>query len=239
MFKVAAISMMLITVAAHAATEHHTPYFKVINEGDTAQVFPLKADLPTKLWTKACRKALSYPLRVQKQQQLAKEVNLPLPETVNYVTSELTDYQEEKIESGLSCHGKITETKKDLGKARLALINAWWALEQSKTSFLKPLLRISMATQATRNDSIVLIAKQAGGKKEQKIFEHQVDSTHLLLNKSKAAMASFWLEQGKHKQASNILAQCDSQQCYQLQYKANKQKELQDEKTADDLSSYF
>jgi len=39
----------------------------------------------------------------------------------------------------------------------------------------------------------------------------------------------FWFEQGNYKQASNILAQCDSKPCYQLQ----------DKETADDLSSYF
>jgi len=60
-----------------------------------------------------------------------------------------------------------------------------------------------------------------------------------LLNESKAYMAHFWLEQGKHKQANDILAQCDSKPCYQLQYKVKRQKELQDEETADDLSSYF
>jgi len=239
MLKAAIITMMLITVAAHAATEHHTPYFKVVNEGNTAQVFPLKDNVPSKLWAKACRKALSYPLRVQKQQDLATELNLSLPKTINHATSKLTDYQEEKISGGLSCTGKVVETEAELGKATLALMNAWWALEQNKKSLLKPLLRISMANSTTRNDAIVLIAKQTGGEKGQKIFERQVDSETLLLNSSKAAMANFWLEQGQHKSAINILANCDSQQCYQLQYKANIQKELQDEKTADDLSSYF
>jgi hypothetical protein len=85
----------------------------------------------------------------------------------------------------------------------------------------------------------VLIAKQTGGKKGQEIFENQVNSAALLLNNSKAAMANYWLEQGNYKSAIEILARCDSQQCYQLQHKANIQKELQDEETADDLSSYF
>lgn len=237
MLKVALLSM---TVAANAAaTVHQTPYFKVVNEGNTAKVFPLKDNVPAKFWPKACRKALSYPLRVQKQQNLAKELNLSLPETINHATSELTDYREEKISGGLSCSGKVLETEAELGKATLALMNAWWALEQNKKSFLKPLLRISMANATTRNDAIVLIAKQTGGEKGQQIFEHQVNSTALLLNKSKAAMASFWLDQREYASAINILAHCDSQQCYQLQHKANIQKELQDEETADDLSSYF
>jgi len=234
------VALMSMAVAANAAaTVHQTPYFKVVNEGNTAQVFPLKDDVPSKLWAKACRKALSYPLRTQKQQNLAKELNLPLPETINHATSKLTDYQEEKISGGLSCSGTVVETEAELGKATLALMNAWWALEQKEKSFLKPLLRISVANPTTKNDAIVLIAKQAGGEKGQKIFAHQVDSTKLLLNNSKAAMANFWFEQGKYKAAINTLAHCDSQQCYQLQYKANIQKELQDEKTADDLSSYF
>lgn len=239
MFKRVAIAMMLITVPAHAETEYHSPYFKVINKGNAAQVFPLKAQLPTKLWTKACRKALSYPLRVQKQQQLAKELNLALPDTINYATTELTDYQEEKIEGSLRCTGKIVEIQAELGKARLALMNAWWAITQNKKSFLKPLLRISMSIPATKNDAIVLIASQTGGQKGEKIFKQQVNNHHLLLNESKATVAKFWLEQGKHQTASSILAQCDSQHCYQLKHTANKQKELQDEKTADNLSSYF
>lgn len=237
MLNVAIVSM---AVAANpAATVHQTPYFKVSNQGNTAQVFPLKAELPRKLWKKACSKALSYPLRVEKQQLLAKELNLVLPKEINYATSHLSDYQEQKIEGGLSCSGKVEETKVELGKATLALMNAWWALEQDKTNLLKPLLRISMSNSATRNDSIVLIATQTGGEKGQKIFSQQVNSSNLLLNESKAAMANFWLEQGQYKPAINVLASCDSQACYQLQSKANIQKELQDEKTADDLSSYF
>ena len=234
------VALMSMAVAANAAaTVHQTPYFKVVNEGSTAQVFPLKDNVPSKFWAKACRKALSYPLRVQKQQSLAKELNLPLPNTINHVTSELTDYQEEKISGGLSCTGKIVETEAELGKATLALMNAWWALEHKEKSFLKPLLRISMANSVTRNDSIVLIATQTGGEKGNTIFKAQVDSTRLLLNKSKAATANFWLEQEKYQLAMDILAHCNSQQCYQLQSKANIQKERQDEKTADDLSSYF
>lgn len=237
MLKVALMSMAVVANAA--ATVHQTPYFKVVNKGNTAQVFPLKDNVSRKLWGKACRKALSYPLRVQKQQLLAKELNLSLPKTISYATSELTDYQEEKVEGGLSCTGNIEETEPEFGKATLALMNAWWSLEQNEKRFLKPLLRISMANSATRNDSIVLIATQTGGEKSEKIFKYQVDSTTLLLNKSKAAMANFWLEQGKYQLAIDILAHCNSQQCYQLHYKVKTQKELQDEKTADDLSSYF
>jgi hypothetical protein len=237
MLKVALMSMAVVGNAA--ATVHQTPYFKVVNEGKTAQVFPLKDNVPRKLWGKACRKALSYPLRVQKQQQLAQELNLPLSETINYATSELTDYQEEKISGGLSCTGNIEETEPELGKAILALTNAWWSFEQNEKRFLKPLLRISMANTATRNDSIVLIATQTGGEKSEKIFKSQVDSKTLLLNKSKAAMANFWLEQGGYQSAIDITAHCNSQQCYKLHNKAKTQKELQDEKTADDLSSYF
>lgn len=237
MLKTALISM--VVAANAAATVHQTPYFKVVNEGNTAQVFPLNDNVPSKLWLKACRKALSYPLRTQKQQHLAKELSLLLPETINHATSELTDYQEEKISGGLSCTGKVVETEAELGKATLAIMNAWWALEQNENDFLKPLLRISMANVVTRNDAIVLIAKQTGGEKGRKIFELQVNSKALLLNNSKAAMANFWIEQEKYKSAIDLLAHCDSQQCYQLQYKAKVQKDLQDEKTADDLSSYF
>lgn len=234
------VALMSMTVAANAAaTVHQTPYFKVVNEGNTAKVFPLKDNVPSKLWAKACRKALSYPLRIQKQQSLAKELSLALPETINHATSELTEYQEEKISDGLSCTGKVVEIDTELGKATLALMNAWWALEQNEKSFLKPLLRISMANAITRNDAIVLIAKQTGGNKGQKIFENQVNSAALLLNKSKAAIASYWLEKGDYKSAIDILSHCNTQQCYQLQIKAKIQKEFQDEKTADDLSSYF
>ena len=231
--------MVFITVAAHAATEHHTPYFKVINQGNTAKVFPLKTDLPVKIWKKVCRKALSYPLRLKKQQQLAKELNLTLPEHINYATSKLTNYQEQKIDGGLSCNGTIEEIKIEQGRAVLALMNAWWAVKENKKSFLKPLLSISISNPETKNDALVLIASETAGQKGQYIFKQQVNSNNLLLNESKASMANFWLVQGKYKQASNILAQCDSQLCYQLQYKAKMQKELQDEKTADDLSSYF
>jgi hypothetical protein len=239
MLKVTIIPMLLITVAAHAATEHQTPYFKVVNDGNTAQVFPLKAGLPAKIWNKACRKALSYPLRVNKQRQLSKELDLPLPDTINYATSELTEYKEQKIEGGLTCNANIEETKTDLGRARLALMNAWWAIEQNKKGFLQPLLRISMSNPLTKDDSMVVIASQTSIQKGHKILTEQVNSNNLLLNESKASMAKFWLEQGNHKQASNILTQCDSQLCYQLQYKANIQKELYDEKTANNLSSYF
>ncbi|MBA6389915.1 hypothetical protein H4J38_03875 [Colwellia sp. BRX10-3] len=235
----AAAVLSVSVVASSAATVHHTPSFKVINQADTAQVFPLNADLPTRLWVKACRKALSYPLRVQKQQQLAEQLNLALSDSINYATSHLSNYHDQKIEGGLSCSGTIKETEPELGKARLALMNAWWALEQGENSFLKPLLRLSMVNSATRNDAIVLIATKTGGEKGKGIFEHQVDGSNLLLNQSKAALANFWIEQGSYQSAIDILANCDSKQCYQLQRKVNTQKELQDEKTADDLSSYF
>ncbi|MCJ8296436.1 MAG: hypothetical protein MJK15_18720 [Colwellia sp.] len=233
-------AMLSVTIAASsAAIVHHTPAFKVINQADSAQVFPLNTDLPARLWTKACRKALSYPLRVLKQQQLAKQLNLALSDKINYATSHLSDYQDQKIEGGLSCSGKVNETKPELGKATLALMNAWWALEQGETSFLKPLLRLSIAHSATRNDAIVLIASQNGGQKGKEIFEEQVDGTSLLLNASKAALASFWIEQGDHQPAIDILAHCDSKLCYQLQLKVNLHKELEEEETADDLASYF
>jgi hypothetical protein len=231
--------LALTVVASSATTVHHTPSFKVINQANSAQVYPLNTELPARLLEKACRKALSYPLRVQKQQQLAKQLNLALSEKINYATSHLSDYQEQRIEGGLRCSGKIKETQADLGEATLALMNAWWALEQGATGFLKPLLRISMANSATRNDSIVLIASQTGDKKRQEIFDKHIDNTSLLLNESKAALASFWLENGQYQSAIDVLAQCDSNQCYQLQGKVNMQKELQDEETADDLASYF
>ncbi len=233
-------AMLSITVVASSAeTVHHTPFFKVTNQADSAQVFPLNSGLSTRLWSKACRKALSYPLRVKKQQQLAQQLNLALPEKINYATTQVSNYQDQRIDGGLSCSGKVKETKTGLGKATLALINAWWALEQGKTDFLKPLLRLSMENSVTRNDSMVLIATQTGGPKGQAIFEQKIDGTNLLLNASKAAFASFWLEQGNYQFAIDMLAQCDSQQCYQLQRKVNTQKELQDEETADNLASYF
>jgi len=231
--------LSVAVVASPVTTVHHTPFFKVINQAESAEVFPLNAELPTRLWKKACRKALSYPLRVRNQQQLAKQLNLALPENINYATSHLSDYQDQRIEGGLSCSGKVKETDPDLSKATLALMNAWWALEQGETSFLKPLLRLSMVNSATRNDSIVLIATQTGGQKGQEIFEQKVKGASLLLNASKAALASFWLEQGNYQPAIDILADCDSKQCYQLQREVKMQKELQDEKTADDLASYF
>lgn len=239
MLKSATLALSLTVVANSAATVHHTPSFKVINKDNSAQVFPLNTELPVQLWKKACRKALSYPLRLRKQQQLAEQLNLALPEKINFATSELSNYQEQRIEGGFSCSGDIKETKPELGQATLALMNAWWAMDQGKNSFLKPLLRISMENPLTRNDSIVLIASHTGGEKGQKIFAQQVDSTNLLLNESKAAVAIFWLKQQRHQHAIDVLAHCDSNQCYQLQRKANKQKELQDEKTADDLTSYF
>jgi hypothetical protein len=233
-------AMLSVTVAAtSAATVHHTPYFKVINQADSAEVFPLNAELPTRLWKNACRKALSYPLRVQKQQELAEQLNLALSEKINYANIHLSDFQDQRIEGGLSCSGKVKEIQPNLGKATLALMNAWWALEQDETSFLKPLLRLSMANSATRNDSIILIATQTGGQKGQEIFKHQVEGTNLLLNASKAALANFWLEQGNYQPAINMLEHCDSQQCYELQRKVKLKKELQDEETADDLASYF
>lgn len=235
----AAAALSVTVVASSAITVHHTPSFKVINQADTAQVFPLNAELSSRLWAKACRKALTYPLRMKNQQQLAKQLSLALPDAVNYATSHLSDYQDQKIEGGLSCSGKIEEITPELAKATLALMNAWWALEQGESSFLKPLLRLSMAHSATRNDAIVLIATQTGGEKGKEIFEQQVDQSSLLLNQSKAALANFLIEQGSYQSAIDILANCDSKQCYQLQSKVNQQKELQDEKTADDLSSYF
>lgn len=234
-----AAALSVTVAAASAATVHHTPSFKVINQADTAQVFPLNADLPTRLWAKACRKALTYPLRVKNQQQLAQQLNLALPDTINYATSHLSDYQDQKIDGGLRCSGKIEAITPELAQATLALMNAWWALEQGESSFLKPLLRLSMANSATRNDAIVLIATQTGGEKGKEIFEQQVNQGSLLLNQSKAALASFLIEQGHYQSAIDTLASCDSKQCYQLQSKVNHQKELQDEKTADDLSSYF
>lgn len=233
-------AMLTVTVTATSAVSvHHTPYFKVINQAESAQVFPLNAELPSRLWEKACRKALSYPLRVQKQRELAEQLNLALSEKINYATSHLSDYQDQRIEGGLSCSGKVKETEPDLSKATLALINAWWALEQGETSFLKPLLRLSMANSATRNDSIILIATQTGGQKGQEIFEQQVEGTNLLLNESKAALANYWLEQGSYQPAIDMLAHCDSKQCYELQREVKLKKELQDEETADDLASYF
>ncbi|TWX56861.1 hypothetical protein [Colwellia hornerae] len=234
-----AAMLSVSVVATSAATVHHTPSFKVVNQAESAQVFPLNTELPFRLWKKACHRALSYPLRVEKQQQLAKQLNLTLPDKINYATSHLSNYQEKRIEGGLSCSGLVTETKPDLNKAMLALINAWWALEQGETKFLKPLLQLSMANLATRNDSIILIASQTGGKKGKEIFEQQANDINLLLNASKAALASFWLEQGNYQPAIDMLANCDSKTCYQLQRKVNMQKELKDEQTADDLASYF
>jgi hypothetical protein len=231
--------LSITVVAASAPTVHHTPSFRVINRPDSAQVFPLNANIPTKLWKKACRKALSYPLKVRKQQLLAKQLNLDLPKGVYFVNSQLTDYQENKIDNGINCSGKVKEVSPDLGRSTLALMNAWRALEQEKIEFLKPLLQISMANDATRNDAIVLIATHEGGSKRQGILEQQADDTKLLLDDSKIALSDFWIEQGKYQSALDLLKDCDHPQCYQLQRKVSREKELQDEKTADDLASYF
>ena len=231
--------LSITVVASSAPTVHHTPSFRVINRADSAQVFPLNANTPTKLWKKACRKALSYPLKVRNQQLLAKLLNLDLPKEIYFVKSQLTDYKEKINGDSISCSGKIKEVEPELGRSTLALMNAWWALEQGKIEFLKPLLQISMANSVTRNDAIVLIATHEGGSKRQSILEQQVDDTKLLLDDSKIALSNFWVEQGKYQPALDLLKGCEHSLCYQLQRKVSKEKELQDEKTADDLASYF
>lgn len=237
MLKAALFSLAVAT--NNVETVHQTPFFKVVNKNNSAQVFPLDSELSVKLWSKACRKALFYPLGKNNQEQLAKQLNLPLPDTISYVTSKLTHYKEEKIDGGLSCSGNIKETNAERNKAILALTNAWWAFSKNKSKFLKPLLRISMANSATTNDSIALIAIHTKGNKGLKILETQVNSEKLLLNESKIEVANFWFERGKYQRSIKVLYNCKTDQCENLKKKAKLKKELKDNEGDDSLSRYF
>ncbi|MFQ3209970.1 MAG: hypothetical protein ACI8SC_000834 [Colwellia sp.] len=238
MKRVILLVIALMTSATSVAAGQ-SAFFEVVLQGEWLRVTPKKNSLPYTTLQAACRNALSEPLRIAKQQALATELKLTLPETIAYAETEISHYIEKKESNTLLCKGDVVEVNIDYSKSVLALMNAWWYVNQNQKSVLKSLLRVAMTQPDVQTDAIVLIATQIGGVKGFAILSNKVGDTPLILPQSQLAASQLWMENNKFKQALSIITTCQKVECNRLRLKIINREELYDEKTVDDLSSYF
>lgn len=237
-FVIALLTITLLTSATVVAAGS-SAFFAVVAQGEWLKVTAKKDSLPYTALQAACRNALAEPLRIAKQQALATELNIALPDTIAYAETKISHYIEKKESKSLLCKGDVVEINNDYAKSVLALMNAWWFVDQNQKSALKSLLRIAMAQAEVQPDAIVLIAAQTGGAKGFAILTNKVADTQLILPQSQLAAAQLWLDNNKFKQALNIITSCQKVACNRLRLKIIDKKDRYDEQTVDDLSSYF
>lgn len=235
------VILLLISWMSVATSVAATPsaFFDVVSQGEWLKITAKKQSLPYTALQAACRDALTEPIRIAKQQALATELSLALPETITYAETTISHYREKKDGKALLCQGDVTEINSDYAKSILALMNAWWYVNKDEKTALKPLLRIAMREAATQADAIALIATQTGGTKGLAILTNKVGDAALILPQSQLAAAQLWLVNSKFTQALNSITTCQTVECNHLRLKIIDKKEQHDEQTVDDLSSYF
>lgn len=238
MNRVILLVMALMTSATSVAAGQ-SAFFEIVPQGEWLKVTPKKESLPYAAVQAACRNALSEPLRITKQQALATELKLSLSDTIAYAETKISNYVEKKESKTVLCKGDVVEVNHDYSKSVLALMNAWWYVNQNQKSALKPLLRVAMTQLEVQPDAIVLIATQTGGAKGFAILSNKVGNTQLILPQSQLAASQLWLENNKFKQALSVIATCQKVECNRLRLKIMDKKDRYDEQTVDDLSSYF
>jgi len=231
--------VIALMTSANSVAASQSAFFEVVLHGEWLRVTPKKDYLPYATLQAACRNALSEPLRIAKQQALATEMKLALPETIAYAETKISHYIEKKESNTLLCKGDVVEVNIDYSKSVLALMNAWWYVNQNQKSALKPLLRVAMDQPKVQPDAIVFIATQTGGAKGFAILSNKVGDTQLILPQSQLAASQLWLENKKFKQALSIITTCQKVECNHLRLKIIDKKDRYDEQTVDDLSSYF
>ena len=215
--------------------EYKTTFYSAQVNGQYARVKALKSNAKQAL-DNACRKALTLPERNKIKIALARKLNITLPDSVYFMESELTDYKQEKQEEWLVCTGKVTPADTAINEAGLAITAAWWISEQQDKTNLRPLLKVAMSHPSTMSDAVALAADQSPQNERIEYLDKYLVAEELKIDAAKVSVAQVWLNNQRYKQVLSLMEKCESVDCKRLSMIAQAEYE---QRTADDLSSYF
>ncbi|WP_419148678.1 hypothetical protein [Pseudoalteromonas 'SMAR'] len=232
------VSLALVAMAtfdSEQTLKEQSGFFISQVNGEYARVMATKPNAKHAL-EKACRHALTLPYRNQVREDLAKQLSIKLPEKVSFIQATISDYQQEKQDQWLTCTGKVVTADDDTNLAGLALRAAWKVSSEESKLSLRPLLRVAMNHHSSTSDAVALIAQQSPKNERLPYLDKYLIASELQLDQAKAAVAQIWFNNQRFQQTMELAQRCESIACRKLFLAAQTEYE---QRTADDLSSYF
>lgn len=218
--------------------EQTTAFFVSQAYGDSARVKALKS-VPKPALVKACRHALTLPMRREIKTSLASKLNVDLPETIDFIQADITNFKQDYRDPWLVCSGLVTVTEPELNEAGLAIRLAWFSVKNKDNSILRPLIAIAMKHPMTQADAVALVASQSTTPVGSQYLDKYLVPNDLVLTDAKLAVGNIWYQQTKFQQALDLVQTCDDVRCRRLMSKAQIEIDKLEEENADNLDSYF
>ncbi|KTG30103.1 hypothetical protein AWR38_10580 [Idiomarina sp. WRN-38] len=195
--------------------------------------------LPSQAWQKACRSALTLPLRAEVRERLSERVGLSVPGEVSFLRADIEKFNSWNESGWLHCTGESQVSDWSLNIAGLSVRAAWFLVEQGELEQIKPFLKEALSHSYSSADAVALIAKLAPEEQRLGYLDTNLNDSALIMNAAKYAVSSIWFSDGRWQSVIDLTSSCDSVECRQLKLNAEEQKEREDAEKADDLSSYF
>ncbi|MGF1834602.1 hypothetical protein [Photobacterium sanguinicancri] len=205
-----------------------------------------KSHSTTKQIKTLCRRGLALPLRAEYENKLIANNLIEKPFSswpVTNLSYELTDLSFFDVsKKQASCSARITDTGKasNLQATALSYAIAYYSTQQN--SQLKTLLPYLMKEPQVSMDAaslITLVLSQQDQSKAQAYFDQYVD-----ISKVKTDTITLWLahwqkDLGDLGTSKQLITHCQSAACQHLSLQIDDAIALEEENSADDLSSYF
>ena len=101
--------------------------------------------LPSQAWQKACRSALTLPLRAEVRERLSERVGLSVPGEVSFLRADIEKFNSWNESGWLHCTGESQVSDWSLNIAGLSVRAAWFLVEQGELEQIKPFLKEALS----------------------------------------------------------------------------------------------
>lgn len=237
-FLAASVFSGAIVTESSGIVREKSPFFISEASDGGAQVIALKA-LSSGAEQAACRRALTLPKRAEIRAELMTLTSQTIPPPLSFIDASITNYRQTKQKDGLYCVGDISVVDPQYNQAGLALITAWWALDNSDIELLRAMLKVALQHERTQADAVALIASQTDFESGLAYLDKHLDAENLSFSEAKIAVAKIWLEAEKFAAVSELMATCEAPLCQQLLIKAQEAVRQINIEQANDLEDYF
>lgn len=228
----------LLSQPALASEPPELSRFEKEVSGNEARV-KAEINLPAQAWKKACRVALTMPLREEVKERLSDRVSASVPDEVSFLQATIENFNSWNDSGWLYCTGDAEVRDWSLNIAGLAVRVAWFLAENQRMQKIKPFLKEALSHAYSSADAVALIAKLAPKKQRLSYLDTNLNERALTMSTAKYEVSSIWFSDGRWQSIIDLTSRCDSVKCRQLKINAEEEMERENAEKASDLSSYF
>jgi len=213
--------------------------FFEIEVTDSGARVSAKRNLPKSASEKVCRYALTQTLRDSVREELGSLLGTSIPAELGYAESSITNYRSWAEEKWLNCKGEVVEKDRKHNIAALAVNYASDARVEGNEELLRKLIQLGLSDSRTRNDSVVLIAKNSPLESAIEYMQQHLDPLLIRKEALRIAAMELYIRSENYDQALLIGEKCETADCHAIANSAHQKVALQNRESIKDLNSFF